>query len=181
MPAAISSFGLGGLLNVVMIASVCLLLRPWPKPRGAKFLVGHRIVLAGLAQALSSSPLAREGYSYHWIRPGTIPTVREVLRKMLAGSIGVAAFQINVLVTQSFASGSAIAFVANFNYAVRLMELPQGMFGIPCDLSAPDTLGLAGEKKFPEFRQTLSQGLATFLANLIAAAIAFSLATPIVR
>ena len=63
------------------------------------------------------------------------------------------------------------------------MELPQGMFGISlATYLLPTLAGLAAAKKLPEFRQTLSQGLSYLaFANLIAAAIALSLAVPIVR
>jgi putative peptidoglycan lipid II flippase len=63
------------------------------------------------------------------------------------------------------------------------MELPQGMFGISLATYLLPTLsGLAAEKKYPEFRQTLSQGLGYLaFANLIAAVIALTLAEPIVR
>jgi len=55
------------------------------------------------------------------------------------------------------------------------MELPGNVRHFPGDLSAPDTLRTGGREKFPEFRQTLSQGLSYLsFANLIAAAIAFS-------
>jgi putative peptidoglycan lipid II flippase len=102
---------------------------------------------------------------------------------MLPGSIGVAAFQINVLATYSFSFWYDPNIVARFNYAVRLMELPQGMFGISLATYLLPTLsGLAAEKKYPEFRQTLSQGLSYLsFANLLAAAIALTLAAPIVR
>src|SRR5438046_10108593 len=102
---------------------------------------------------------------------------------MLPGSIGVAAFQINVLATQSFSFWFDPTIVASFGYSVRLMELPQGMFGISLATYLLPTLsGLAAEKKYPEFRQTLSQGLGYLaFANLIAAAIALALAEPIVR
>jgi putative peptidoglycan lipid II flippase len=73
--------------------------------------------------------------------------------------------------------------VATFNYSVRLMELPQGMFGISlATYLLPTLAGLAAAKKYPEFRQTLSQGLSYLaFANLIASAIALALAVPIVR
>src|SRR5438046_6891359 len=102
---------------------------------------------------------------------------------MLPGSIGVAAFQINVLITQCFSFWFEPTIVASFGYSVRLMELPQGMFGISLATYLLPTLsGLAAEKKHPEFRQTLSQGLSYLaFANLIAAAIALALAEPIVR
>jgi putative peptidoglycan lipid II flippase len=63
------------------------------------------------------------------------------------------------------------------------MELPQGMFGISlATYMLPTLAGLAAQKKYPEFRQTLGQGLGYLaFANLFAAAIALSLAEPIVR
>jgi putative peptidoglycan lipid II flippase len=173
------------MLNVVMIASVLFL-----APRmGASldqqiFGLAIGVLAAGLAQALFQLPsLTREGFRYEWVSPWRDPTVREVLRKMLPGSIGVAAFQINVLVTQSFAYWFDDTIVATFNYAVRLMELPQGIFGISLATYLLPTLsGLAAEKKYPEFRDTLRQGLGQLaFANLIAAAVAFALAEPIVR
>jgi putative peptidoglycan lipid II flippase len=173
------------LLNVVMIASVLLL-----APRlGATleqqiFGLAIGVLLAGLAQAFFQLPsLAREGYTYRWVSPWRDPAVQDVVRKMLPGSIGVAAFQINVLITQCFSFWVDSSIVATFNYSVRLMELPQGMFGISLATYLLPTLsGLASAKKFPEFRQTLSQGLGYLsFANLFAAAIAFSLAEPIVR
>jgi len=142
------------------------------------------VVVAGMAQAFFQLPsLSREGYRYAWVSPWRDPTVREVARKMLPGSIGVAAFQINVLVTQCFSFWFDPTIVATFNYSVRLMELPQGMFGISlATYLLPTLAGLAAAKKFPEFRQTLGQGLSYLaFANLIAAAISLALAVPIVR
>jgi putative peptidoglycan lipid II flippase len=102
---------------------------------------------------------------------------------MLPGSIGVAAFQINVLVTSWFSFWFGKSIVADFNYSVRLMELPQGMFGISlATYLLPTLAGLVAAKKLPEFRQTLNQGLSYLaFANLIASAIALTLAVPIVR
>jgi putative peptidoglycan lipid II flippase len=172
-------------LNLIMIGSVLLL-----APRMGRSLqeqifgLAIGVLLAGLAQALFQLPsLAKEGYRYVWVSPWRDPTVRDVVRKMLPGSIGVAAFQINVLLTQCFSFWFDPTIVSTFNYSVRLMELPQGMFGISLATYLLPTLsGLATEKKFPEFRQTLTQGLSHLaFANLLASAIAFALAEPIVR
>src|SRR5436190_17611929 len=173
------------ILNVVMIASV-LLLAPLMGRTLDRQIRGLAIgvVLAGLAQAFFQLPsLQREGYGYQWVSPWRDPTVRQVVRKMLPGSIGVAAFQINVLVISFASFWFENTIVATFNYAVRLMEFPQGMFGISLATYLLPTLSsLAAEKKFPEFRQTLSQGLSYLaFANLAAAAIALTLAEPIVR
>jgi len=172
-------------LNLVMIASVL-----WLAPRLGRALeqqifgLAIGVLVAGVAQALFQFPsLRREGYRYQWVSPWRDPTVREVVRKMVPGSIGVAAFQINVLLTQFFSFWIDSTVVSTFNYAVRLMELPQGMFGISLATYLLPTLsGLAAQKQYPEFRQTLGQGLSHLaFANLIAAAIAFALAEPIVR
>jgi putative peptidoglycan lipid II flippase len=173
------------ILNAIMISSVLLL-----APRmGAKletqiFGLAIGVLFAGLAQALFQLPsLSREGYRYEWVSPWGDPTVREVVRKMLPGSIGVAAFQINVLVTQCFSFWFEPSIVSTFNYSVRLMELPQGMFGISlATYLLPTLAGLAAQKKFPEFQDTLRQGIGHLaFANLLAAAVATALAEPIVR
>lgn len=172
-------------LNLIMIGSV-LLLAPHMgrKLEQQVFGLAIGVLVAGLAQTLFQLPvLAREGYRFQWVSPWRDPTVLEVVRKMVPGSIGVAAFQINVMLIQIFAFWFDPTIVVTFQYSVRLMELPQGMFGVSlATFLLPALAGLVAEKKFPEFRQTLSQGL-SYLAfgNLLAGAIALSLAVPIVR
>ena len=83
-----------------------------------------------------------------------------VVTRMIPGTIGVAAFQINVALVQSLAFWVGPHIVASFNYAVRLMELPQGMFGISLATYLLPTLSaLAPEKNYPEFRTTLRHGI----------------------
>jgi putative peptidoglycan lipid II flippase len=173
------------ILNVIMIASVLFLApRMGADLQTQIFGLAIGVLVAGLAQALFQVPsLSREGYRYSWVSPCSNPTVSEVVRKMLPGSIGVAAFQINVLVTQCFSFWFEPSIVSTFNYSVRLMELPQGMFGISLATYLLPTLsGLAAQKKYPEFRDTLRQGIGHLaFANLLAAAVAVALAEPIVR
>jgi putative peptidoglycan lipid II flippase len=173
------------MLNVVMIASVLLLApRMGNKPETQVFGLAIGVLLAGAAQAGFQTPtLWREGYRYRWVSPWRDETVREVVRKMLPASVGVAAFQINVLVTQGLAFGVHAPIVAAFQYAVRLMEFPQGVFGISLATYLLPTLsGLAVEKKYPEFRATLRQGLAYLIfVNLLAAALLLTLAEPMIR
>ncbi|MFM1768069.1 MAG: rane protein MviN [Verrucomicrobiota bacterium] len=173
------------LLNVVMIASV-LLLAPRLGERLEQQVFGLAIgvVLAGLAQSLFQVPLLhREGYRLRWLNPWPDPTVHRVVRQMIPGAVGVAAFHLNVLITQGFAFSIDGGVVASFNYAVRLMELPQGLFGVSLATYLLPTLsGLAAEKKYPEFRTTLAQGAGwlTFV-NLLASVLLVVLAVPIVR
>ncbi len=172
-------------LNIVMIASVWFLAPRMGKTLDRQiFALAIGVLVAGVAQAAFQLPgLYREGFRFQWISPWNNPTVREVVQKMVPASIGVAAFQINILVTQSFSFWFDKDIVSIFYYATRLMEFPQGMFGISLATYLLPTLsGLASQKNYPEFRTTLKQGLG-YLAfvNLLAGAMAFALATPIVR
>jgi putative peptidoglycan lipid II flippase len=173
------------MLNVVMIASVFLL-----APRMGReleeqiFALAIGVLVAGVAQAAFQLPtLWRDGFRYRWVSPWRDETVRLVVTRMIPGTIGVAAFQINVLLTQGIAFCVDPQINASFDYAVRLMELPQGMFGISlATFLLPTLAALATDRKYPEFRATLRHGLSTlFLMNLIAAILLVVLAEPIVR
>jgi len=172
-------------MNIVMIASVFLLAPRMGESLNQRiFGLAFGVLLAGAAQALFQlPPLRREGFRYHWVSPWRDETVRRVVRQMIPGTIGVAAFQINVLTTQSIAFWVDPSIVAKFNVAVRLMELPQGVFGISlATYLLPALSGLAAEKKFDDFRGTLNQAIdhLVFL-NLLAGVLLFFLAEPIIR
>lgn len=172
-------------LNVVMIASVWFLAPRMGKTLDKQiFALAIGVLVAGVAQAAFQLPgLYREGFRFHWVSPWNDPTVREVIRKMAPASIGVAAFQINLLVTQSFSFWFEKDIVSIFYYATRLMEFPQGMFGISLATYLLPTLSaLATDKNYPEFRSTLRSGLASLIfVNLIASILLVVLAEPIVR
>jgi putative peptidoglycan lipid II flippase len=176
-------------MNVVMIASVAVVY--YFKPRfGATldrqvFFIAFSVLVAGVAQALFQLPsLHSEGFRYEWVSPWNDETVRRVVRQMIPGTIGIAAFQINVLVTPIlaylFANPSIVPWFLN---AVRLMELPQGVFGISlATYLLPTLAGLAAEKKFNEFRGTLVKGIDHLIfVNLFASVLLCVLAVPIIR
>ncbi len=176
------------LLNVVVIASVMVVMyvppfQHWPMDRQI-FGLAIGVVLAGFAQAAFQYPLLRrEGFDYRWITPWRDATVRRVVRQMIPGTIGVAAFQINVLITQGMAFAVEAGVVSSFAYAVRLMELPQGVFGISLGTYLLPTLsGLAADKNYPSFRQTLAHGVGWLVfINLLASVLLLTLAEPMIR
>lgn len=173
------------LLNVVMIASVFLAAPKFgPTLDTQIFALAFGVLVAGVAQAAFQLPsLRREGWRLAWVAPWRDDTVRAVVTKMGPAIIGVAAFQLNVAFVQLVSYWVDPVIVASFNYAVRLMELPQGVFGISLATYLLTSLsGLAAEKKFPEFRATLGQGLSYLVViNSLAAVLLFILAEPIVR
>jgi putative peptidoglycan lipid II flippase len=124
-----------------------------------------------------------DGFRYRWVSPWRDETVRRVVSQMIPGTIGVAAFQINVSLVQLVALFVGTGIVSSFNGAVRLMELPQGMFGVSlATFLLPTLSSLATDKNYPEFRATLRSGLASLMfVNLIASILLVVLAEPIVR
>ena len=179
------------MLNLVMIASV-LFIAPrlgLELPKEGRlpvqiFALAYGVLIAGVAQAAFQVPtLWREGFRYRWVTPWGNETVRLVATKMIPGTIGVAAFQLNVLLVQSLAFWIDPQINASFEYAVRLMELPQGMFGISLATYLLTALSsLAIDKNYPEFRTALRNGIGSLLfVNLVAAALLVALAEPIMR
>lgn len=172
-------------LNTVMIAIVLFVAPRFGATLDTQiFALAFGVLIAGAAQTFYQVPtLWREGFRFRWVTPWKDETVPHVVKKMIPGMMGVAAFQLNVLLTQGIAYTVDPQIFAWFDYSVRLMELPQGIFGISLATYLLPTLsGLAAEKKYPEFRETLGQGLG-YLAfgNTIATVLLVVLAEPIVR
>ncbi len=172
-------------LNVVMIASVF-----WLAPRFGIFQnqqvfgLAWGLLIAGAVQAVVQWPsLRRQGFRYRWVNPFTDPTVRVVVRRMGPATLGVAAYQFNVVLTQTIAVDTADSIVSSFNYAVRLMELPQGVVGVSlATYLLTELSGLAVEKKFPEFRKSLQEGLLQLIfINALATGLLLVLAEPMIR
>jgi putative peptidoglycan lipid II flippase len=176
------------MLNVVMIASVLWLAPRWGRVLHQQiFALAIGVLVAGVAQAAFQLPtLWRDGFRYRWVSPWRNETVKRVVRQMIPGAIGVAAFQINVALIQGLGfwlDSPERPLIAPFNYAVRLMELPQGVFGLSlATFLLPALSGLAAEKNYPEFRSTLRHGMAhLILINLLMAVLLVVLAEPIIR
>jgi putative peptidoglycan lipid II flippase len=173
------------MLNVVMISSVYFLAPHMGSHLHEQvFALAIGVLAAGVAQAAFQLPtLWHDGFRYRWVSPWQNETVQRVVRQMIPGTIGVAAFQINVALVQGVALFVGAGIVSSYNGAVRLMELPQGIFGISLATYLLPTLsGLAADKNYPEFRITLRHGLASLIfLNLIASVLLVVLAEPIVR
>ncbi len=179
------------LLNIVMIASVY-----WVAPHmGLQlpadqrmpvqiFALAYGVLAAGVAQVLFQMPtIWRDGFRFHWVSPWKNETVQRVMRQMIPGTIGVAAFQINVAMIQGVGLFVGAGVVSSYVGSVRLMELPQGIFGVSlATYLLPALSSLATDKNYPEFRATLRSGLSSLIfLNLLASILLVALAEPIVR
>lgn len=172
-------------LNVVLIASVFLLAPLFGRRRSEQvFGLAVGVLVAGVCQAAIQLPaLWREGFRLRWTPPWSDPTVRQVARRMAPATIGVAAYQLNVAVTQLMAYHQGESIVSAFNYAVRLMELPQGVIGVSlATYLLTELSGAAAAKDYATFRASLKEGLLQLLfINALATAILLALAAPMIR
>ncbi len=173
-------------LNVVMISTVLFVAPQWGQELPDQvYALAYGVLVAGICQvALQLPVLWKDGFRPTWIsKCWTQPEVKEIWRKMIPGMLGVAAYQINILISKGIAFKVDPTIVAKFDYAVRLMELPQGLFAVSlATFLLPTLSGLAAEKQFPEFRSTLSTGFNHLIfVNLFASVALMVLAEPIVR
>ena len=183
------------LMNVVMIAAVLVV---GPMIHGAGkwwsgeetdleqtvFVLAIAVLVAGGLQLLYQLPtLWRVGYRPRWISPWRSDSMRTIVHRLGPGVLGVAAFQINVLVMYGigFFVGDHVA--ASYGYAVRLLEFPQGLFAVSmATFLLPALSGLAAEKKYGDFRIHIDDAARHLLfVNLPAAVLLFVMAEPIVQ
>ena len=139
-------------------------------------------LLGGIGQiALQWPSLRREGFRYRPILDFRDPDLRQILRMMLPGTLGVAAVNINVLVNTWLATGDPGA-VSWLGYAFRLMYLPIGIFGVSIATAAlPEVSRHAVGDDLAAIRRTVSHALRLMLMLNIPAMVGLIvLADPIV-
>lgn len=140
-------------------------------------------VVGGVGQIVLQWPtLHREGFRY---RPALDPRdegLREVLRMMGPGLLGMAAVQINLFINTVLATGQGTGAVSWLDYAFRLMYMPIGLFGVSLATAALPTLSRqAADGQIAGMRQTVSSGLRMMLMlNVPATAGLIALAWPII-
>jgi putative peptidoglycan lipid II flippase len=142
---SIGKFGIPALapaaFNVVMIISALYLTRFFDPPVLA---LGFGAVLGGGGQFIIQIPqLLRCGYRYEFRLDFNSDAVRKIFKLMLPAALGVAAWQINIVVATIIASYLEVGSIANLYYAFRLMHLPLGIFGVAlAAVSLPEISGL---------------------------------------
>ncbi|NUM88869.1 MAG: murein biosynthesis integral membrane protein MurJ [Bdellovibrionales bacterium] len=89
------------------------------------------VLLGGLGQWLMQAPaLHAEGFRYSFRFQWRDPELVRMAVLMGAGTLGLAATQINIFVNSVMASGEGDGAVSWLNYAFRLMQFPIGVFGV---------------------------------------------------
>jgi putative peptidoglycan lipid II flippase len=145
--------------------------------------IAFATLLGGIGQIVLQWPfLRKEGFRYRAVVDFKDPDLREVLRLMGPGTLGLAAVQINVFVNTYLATTQGEGAVSWITYAFRLMYLPIGLFGVSIATAAlPDISGHAARDDLAAMRRTVSGALRMMLMLNVPATIGLMvLATPIV-
>jgi putative peptidoglycan lipid II flippase len=99
------------------------------------------------------------------------PEVRNVARLMAPRVIGLAAFQLNLLITVFFASLVSDEAISAVNYAWLIMMTPLGLFGMAISTAVFPTMAEQAAGNLAQLRQTLEQSLRLILFLTIPSAI----------
>ena len=114
------------LLNISMILSALVLA---PRLEEPILALAYGVLLGGVLQFAMQIPvLYRHGYD---LRPDfsfNHGIVKKIVKLMLPGILGVAIYQINIIVTRLLASFLQEGSVSWLYYGQRLFEFPQGVF-----------------------------------------------------
>jgi putative peptidoglycan lipid II flippase len=140
-------------------------------------------VLGGLGQiALQWPVLRREGFRYRPLLDLRDPELRQILRLMGPGTLGLAAVQINVLVNSYLATTQEQGAVTFLTVAFRLMYLPIGLFGVSIATAAlPEIARYAAVDDRSAIRSTVSQGIRMMLMLNVPATVGLMvLSSPII-
>jgi putative peptidoglycan lipid II flippase len=131
------------------------------------------VVLGGVLQFACQLPaLGRLGFRFRLEWPTWHPGVRQVAMMMLPATVGLAATQLNIFVSQAIAASFREGSVSWLQYAFRLMQLPIGLFGVAvATVSLPALSRAAARSDLPGVRSTLSESVRLVLLLTVPAAL----------
>jgi putative peptidoglycan lipid II flippase len=173
------------MFNIAVIACAFALVPVMPAlglPEISAIAAG--VLLGGIGLVLIQWPaLRREGFRYSPTVDLHDRALRDVIKLMGPGAIGLAATQINLLVGTLLATGQGTGAVSWLTYAFRLMSLPIGLFGVSIATAAlPAIARHAAADNLAGIRSTLAHGLGmTLVLNVPATVGLLMLSRPIVE
>jgi putative peptidoglycan lipid II flippase len=157
-----------------------------PSSLAAVFGWAGLTLVGGVAQlGVQIPPLWRLGF-----RPRLLPDLRlrdpgtrRIAALMAPATLGVAAVQINVVVSTAFASHGAPGSISWLGYAFRLMQLPIGVFGVAISTTSLTQLSrdaAAGDRE--ALTATLRRGMQMVLFLTVPSTVGLAiLGEPIIR
>jgi len=149
------------LFNSLVIA-VTYILAPHTENPARAMAIG--VIIGGISQALFQFPfLLKTGWKVGFTslkKTFTNPGTRKVIALVGPTIIGMAAYQLNDLVSTQMAYRAGEGITSSLQYSIRLQELILGIFAVSIGtVILPDLSGLASEKKWDDFNKMLIQAI----------------------
>ncbi len=168
------------LFNVGVIVCAFALMSFFTEPIYA-LAVG--VLLGGLGQLLFQVPYLRDRWRYRPTLDLRDEGLQKLFRLMLPSVVGLAIFQINTIVDNKLASHLAEGSVSVLQYAIRLFQLPLGVFAVSIgSVILPRLSAHAAARDALALAQTLRESVKFSLFILLpATAGVYALAEPIIR
>ncbi len=168
MPALASAF-----FNLSLIAG-CLIGPFYFGGMKLMWFMGGAVIFGGFLQFFVQIPHTWKirFFPPHWVSPFH-PKIKDFLRLLAPSAFGLAIYQINALITQTyFASKYGEGGISTMQYAFRLIQFPLGVIGVAlATASFPRIAQQIEQKKRDEATQTLIQVTKYLLLLMIPAAI----------
>ena len=120
------------------------------------------VISGGLVQALFQLPFVLRTnwtFAFTTVRKAfSNPGTRKVMRLIVPTIIGMAAYQLNDVVSTALAGKAGTGIVSSLQYSLRLQELILGIFAVSIgSVILPDLSGLAKKEKWHDFNEMLAQ------------------------
>jgi len=135
------------------------------------------VVVGALLHLVVQLPALRQvGMRYNPVAQWRDPAVREVGRLMLPRVLGLAAWQLNFLITVFFASTISDQAISAANYAWLIVMTPLGIFGMAISTALFPTLAdQAAQERSDDMRWTVSNALRLILFLTLPASVGLML------
>ncbi len=120
------------------------------------------VISGGCVQALFQLPFVlKTGWRFHFTtlkKAFTNPGTRRVMKLIVPTIIGMAAYQLNDVVSTALAGKAGTGIVSSLQYSLRLQELILGIFAVSIGtVILPDLSGLAKKQMWADFNTMLIQ------------------------
>jgi len=122
------------------------------------------VLIGGAVQAAFQFPFVlKNGFRFGFVplrRAFTDPGTKTVIRLIGPTIIGMAAYQLNDLISTILAGNAGRGVVSSLQYSLRLQELILGIFAVTIGtVILPDLAGHATKSDWPAFNRLLSQAM----------------------
>lgn len=149
------------LFNILVIGCTYIFAKPFGSPATA---MAYGVLLGGFAQAVFQLPFVlKSRFSFKIINLKSAITnkgTKKVLQLIGPTIIGVAAYQINDVVSTSFAAFAGVGVPIALQYSLRLQELLLGVFAVSIGtVILPDLSRFAQRQSWDEFIDLLFQSM----------------------